>query len=77
MYGLQRNYLNYTRHCADFLNIHKGDKKYIINEFSLDVIILYFTICLCLPHLARMEYQEALKIANERKREKMEERLAK
>ena len=45
MYGLQRNYLNYTRYGADFLNIHKGDKKYIINEFSLYGIILYFTIC--------------------------------
>ena len=29
-----------------------------------------------LPHFIRMELQEAQKIANERKREKMEERLA-
>ena len=41
------------------------------------MVLFYILQFACLPHLARMEYQEALKIANERKREKMEERLAK
>lgn len=41
------------------------------------VLFYILQFALLMPHLARMEYQEALKIANERKREKMEERLAK
>lgn len=41
------------------------------------MVLFYILQFALFASFARMEYQEALKIANERKREKMEERLAK